>query len=310
MKRMIMLFIVAVSLNIFADKVSSMAYRASGTKCSELTRASLNKEYEEKILKLLRKDKKVDTLIRLNDQETINKVIDDYKSVEGKDTWLRREIESSCAPWILGNLAPLLYKEEVPAPRSWNDSSGVSYDYGYSMSVAEIMTTIVGQSPEFSDEVRRSAQEANPHPYHCLHPERVTWMRKWWEINKKAILAERFADITPITQDLIPPGTRERLGKLYRAALAAATTGQVASAQNITNDFTNTTPSLLRNCSNEKPGRASEEASPLLKEAMRTEVTPKSAVAPKKSIFPVAVVSTSVIVVLLGGYAYVVKKRQ
>jgi len=294
----------------YGTSIENMANQIRSIKRSNLTVSDLPKGYEEKVLAQLRKERAVADLIRLNDQETIDKSIEEYKAVKGKDSMLRQKLESCCAPWILDELAPLLYEEEVPVMRYWAEGMTGNNDYGYSMSVAEIMTTIVGKSPEFSEVVRKTADTANPYPYRCLHPERVTWMRKWWEINQNAILAERFADVTPITQDLIPAGTRERLGKLYRAALAATATGQVSSVQNKTNGLMNTIPSFVTNSPSEKSGGAIEASSPLSDVAAQPTVMPNSPVAAKNGIITMTVVTASVITVLLVGYFCVFYKKR
>lgn len=227
------------ALNCSSESIENMTYKVVAGKRADLTKADLPAGFENEVLAQLRKIHFIADLIRLNDQVTIDKVIQQYKEVQGKDTALRNALENCCAPWILDELAPLLYEEDSLNPRSWHDSFGVSWDVGYSMSVAEVMTTIVGKSPEFSDEVRKTATASNPYPYHCIDPMRIALMRNWWKLNKDAILAERFAEVGPISLDIVPVDSLEELKERYKVWLSKGNTNQATSVSEITSTVTN-----------------------------------------------------------------------
>lgn len=65
------------------------------------------------------------------------------------------------------------------------------------MSVAQIMNTIIANSPEIPAEVRASAAAIpGGRISGGVNNELIPVMRRWWEQNQEAVREERYSDVT------------------------------------------------------------------------------------------------------------------
>jgi hypothetical protein len=176
---------------------SSEAVRLQNMRITEVTTNAFTVGREEELLQELRKRKAIILLLRLRDRKTTEDVLKEFKGARGKCSGRRIALAKSCAPWLLDDLAPLLYEEDTFYKREWNEGGDGHSDFGYSMSVAQIMTRIIASSPEMPAEVRGSAGALRGVDENSLHVGLLDMMRQWWKVNESALREERYAEVTP-----------------------------------------------------------------------------------------------------------------
>lgn len=203
MNRMYVLLLFLLCLPAAADDwqlrewASTEALRLENMRIAEVTTNALTEGREEDILQELRKRKAIGLLLRLRDPKTTEDVLKQFKAARGKCSGLRRALANSCAPWLLDDLAPLLYEEDSFYPRKWNEGGDGHSDFGYSMSVAQIMTTIIANSPEIAAEARGSAGALRGVDANSLDAGLLDMMRRWWKVNEDATREESYAELSP-----------------------------------------------------------------------------------------------------------------
>jgi len=186
---MLLLFLAQSSFS-GSTSYRNLAHQIVGIPLEELTEEDLDTEHAEGILVALRDMKSYRTLFRLNDQETIDLAVEKMRETEGKYWRLRESLRTSKSPYVIDDIAPLLYLEDTAEVRFFHDSFR---DMGFSKTIAEIMLTIASEAPEFSEAVRAEAS---------LPGASIERMREWWEANEEALSEERFDDVKPINISL------------------------------------------------------------------------------------------------------------
>ena len=203
----------------FAETLSvgNLANRITSTPLVELTRADIPNGFEVEVLEVLRTEQKYAVLLRLNDQVTIDEVVEEYKVTKGMDRRLRQALKWCASPHIIDEFAPLLYVEDKVQLRRWPNDSHGEYDYGYSLSVAEVIAAVVNLSPEFSNDVQKSAKIIGP------GIGQIQIMRAWWEQNENALKEGRYSDVTQISADLVSEDERQQSDSRTLDIMAAKT---------------------------------------------------------------------------------------
>jgi hypothetical protein len=180
--------------------VQDEARRIQNLKISEVTEKDLPETNSEDVIKELGKRLEWSLLIRLGDEETIDRLVSKYMEIDGASSRLRRTFIESKSPWLLPLLAPALESEEFPIqPRHYGEH-GAS-DLGFAPLTAEIMGTIIRDSPEFPDAIRaETAKIQGLDPMHT-DPWILAAMRDWWAANEALIKQERYTEVTPPTME-------------------------------------------------------------------------------------------------------------
>lgn len=177
-----------LALDLFNQGIKNIDYRA------------LTEEERNGVTIWFRKQNYNSYLIRLRDKETLDRLISKYMEIEGVSTSLRRTLIESRSPWVLPHIAPALESEEFPIePRHYGEH-GAS-DLGFAPLTAEIMGSIIRDSPEFPDSIRAEAAKIKGlDPMHT-DPWILAAMRDWWAQNEELVRQERYAEVTPPTME-------------------------------------------------------------------------------------------------------------
>jgi hypothetical protein len=156
---------------------------------SEQTMANLPKGREEEVLNTLIKEKQSEVLLRLNHGPTIDRIVGEFKQLDGKAEGWRRTMERSGSPYIIDELAPQLYETDVMKARDHGGDWGS--DYGESAQAAEIIGQLIIRAPEFPPEVKEWAKQHLGMPGKDI----IQAGRAWWELNRDALLANQFDQV-------------------------------------------------------------------------------------------------------------------
>lgn len=180
--------------------IQDEARRIQNLKISEVTEKDLPEKNSEDVIKELGKRLEWSLLIRLGDEETIDRLVSKYMEIDGASSSLRRTFIESKSPWLLPLLAPALESEEFPIqPRHYGEH-GAS-DLGFAPLTAEIMGSIIRDSPEFPKAIRSEAAKIKGlDPMHT-DPWILAAMRDWWGANKELIKQKRYNEVTPLTME-------------------------------------------------------------------------------------------------------------
>lgn len=177
-----------LALDLFNQGIKNIDYRV------------LTEEERNGVTIWFRKQNYNSHLIRLRDKETLDRLISKYMEIEGTSTSLRRILIESRSPWVLPLIAPALESEEFPIePRHYGEH-GAS-DLGFAPLTAEIMGSIIRDSPEFPDSIRAEAAKIKGlDPMHT-DPWILAAMRDWWAENEELVKQERYTEVTPPTME-------------------------------------------------------------------------------------------------------------
>ena len=172
------------------------AERISNQSRVEVSTNTLPRGRESQVLGEMRRRGDVERLIRVRDQQTIDESVERFIAARGVVGGLRHRLQRCASPWLLVRLGPLLYEEDEPNYRRGVDDA--PSDYGYSMSVAQIMLCIAAEAPEFTDATRAAAKDLEYRGVKVgLNPGLIKMTRRWWEANEVALREERYRDVTP-----------------------------------------------------------------------------------------------------------------
>lgn len=184
-----------------ADSIQNIAAHFAALPAEEKVLANLPNGKETEVINALVKSNAHATLLRLNHTDTIESRIIPFVNSEGKQRGFSRIIVESASPYIIDELAPLLYKSEVPIARYWS-AEGLS-DLGPGYLGVELIKELIIRAPEFNDEVKSwAAQELG-----SLRPNVIQSARAWWELNQAALLTNQFDKVqVPATYPAgVPP---------------------------------------------------------------------------------------------------------
>lgn len=189
-------------------------YVASGIKPSEFTYEDLPEGKEDIIIEMMRKGgSNMKHLMRLNDQQTIDKLVSKYFKSDGAHGGMVWTFAESASPYILDELATALYVKDEDVKWRTNPNPYYGSDLGMAHEVAKIMLTLIATVPEFSQDVQQSAQNIDPHWPLPL----VVTIREWWEQNREALLAEQFDQVGKV--ELVVPDNFEPFPNTIEAKL-------------------------------------------------------------------------------------------
>ena len=182
--------IFSLALPLLAEESAwNLASRFTHLPLSEQTMANLPKGREEEVLNTLIKEKQSEVLLRLNHGPTIDRIVGEFKQLDGKAEGWRRTMERSGSPYIIDELAPQLYETDVMKARDHGGDWGS--DYGESAQAAEIIGQLIIRAPEFPPEVKEWAKQHLGIPGKDL----IQAGRAWWELNRDALLANQFDQV-------------------------------------------------------------------------------------------------------------------
>lgn len=179
----------AMAVTAYAiESAENLASHFAGLPLREQTMANLPKGREQEVLAALvaRQSVYLETLLRLNYAPTVERVMTKFAAVEGKDRYLRRSIERSGSPYIIDELAPALYKNDLVSVREYGGDDGM--DFGESAEAAEMIGQLIIRAPEFPPEAKEWAKKHLGGP----GPNIIQAGRAWWELNQVALLANQF----------------------------------------------------------------------------------------------------------------------
>ncbi|MDQ3623583.1 MAG: hypothetical protein M3463_14010 [Verrucomicrobiota bacterium] len=146
-------------------------------------------------------------LLRLGDQFTIERMIEDYRAYDSRTSWsyVTAEFESSRQPRLIPYLAEDFYSKEdptkgitiTPPPDSGEFAVGAP---ARSIFSGVIVTRIIKKAPEFSPQMKAWAHQA--FALRLETPERFrNLMRVWWEANKAAFAREDYQAVIPVAEE-------------------------------------------------------------------------------------------------------------
>lgn len=192
----ILVFVILLVASLDATSIGDIANEIAVIPRNEISADDLPQGLEEDVLKVLRQRNDSSTLIHLNDQKMIDKWVESYKAIEGKSFMKNLLLQHRMyAPYMIDELAPLLYIDDSLAIRTFNDESG-TIDQGLSHSVALGIASIATKSPQFTEAVHRSAKEILD--THRGSDALIYTLRNWWESNEPAFRSEDYSEVEPI----------------------------------------------------------------------------------------------------------------
>lgn len=152
-------------------------------------------------------------LVRLNDSETIDKMISVYQKYNSRAAWsyIPKTFERAAQPAVIPYLAGDYFGDE-PANANYG-KEGSTTEFGIigppkSIYSGVITLRVIQAAPEFNVELKHWAKEVyelrirNPEGFRKL-------MRQWWEQNKEAFEKGDYASVTAVpikTYEVKPPG--------------------------------------------------------------------------------------------------------
>lgn len=192
----ILVFVILLVASLDATSIGDIANEIAVIPRNEISADDLPQGLEEDVLEVLRQRNDSSTLIHLNDQKMIDKWVESYKAIEGKSFMKNLLLQHRMyAPYMIDELAPLLYIDDSLAIRTFNDESG-TIDQGLSHSAALGIASIATKSPQFTEAVHRSAKEILD--THRGSDALIYTLRNWWESNEPAFRSEDYSEVQPI----------------------------------------------------------------------------------------------------------------
>ena len=197
-----------------AESAENLASGFSGLPVSEQTMANLPKGREQEVLAALVKRQSVypETLLRINHEPTVKSFFESYIALEGRSVGKQRIIADCGSPYIIDELAPLLYSTDQIFPRAWGEHADT--DWGAAAGTALLIGKIIQKAPEFSPELKAWAKETlNASIGEPPRPDIIQAARAWWELNQDALLANQFDQVevpaayplAPLSPSPVPP---------------------------------------------------------------------------------------------------------
>jgi len=173
------------------ESAENLASHFAGRPLSGQTMSNLPAGREAEVLDALIKRQAVYSavLLRLNHGPTVERIVGGFKAREGKAPGWRRTIERSGSPYIIDELAPQLYKTDVFKYRTYGEHG--DSDFGESAQAAEIIGQLIIRAPEFPPESKEWAKQHLGMPGQDI----IQAARAWWELNREALLANRFDQV-------------------------------------------------------------------------------------------------------------------
>lgn len=170
------------------ESAENLASHFTSRPLQEQTMKNLPKGREQEVFNaiLARQSVYLGTLLRLNHAPTVERVMSEFAAIKGESLYLRQRIERSGSPYIIDELAPALYKEDLIYMRPYGGEGG--RDWGQSAQAAEIIGQLIIRAPEFPPEVKEWAKMHLGGP----GPSIIQAGRAWWELNQAALLANQF----------------------------------------------------------------------------------------------------------------------
>ena len=178
------------------ESAEVLASRFNGLPVQEQTMANLPKGKEQEVLTALVKRQSVypEVLLRLNHEPTVKRFFEKYLAVKGRDAQAQSIIASCGSPYIIAELAPLLYSTDQIFPRAWGEHADT--DWGSAAGPAVLIGKIIQKAPEFSPALKEWAKETlNASINESPRPDIIHITRAWWELNRDALLANQFDQV-------------------------------------------------------------------------------------------------------------------
>ena len=136
-----------------------------------------------------------EVLIRLRDQQTIEKYVNQFVESEGADRSSLGILAGSRAPWLI----PILmeYVETTSIEMREHPNPEMLLYYGLSGAAIDVIDRILSRSEDLSPEVNKWASAIKLRGESAMKDAQRTYL-KWWELNKAALDAEDYSKVVPL----------------------------------------------------------------------------------------------------------------
>ncbi len=188
-KLLLLVMFTAAGMARAAESTANLATYFGAKPLSEQKMENLPVGREQEVIDALIKWRDYEVLLRLNHGPTVERIVGGFNAHEGKAPAWRSTIERSGSPYIIDELAPQLYKTDEVKYRSYGEHD--DSDFGESAEAAEIIGQLIIRAPEFPPESKEWAKQHLGMPGQDI----IQAARAWWELNREALLANRFDQV-------------------------------------------------------------------------------------------------------------------